>query len=201
MIDELLWRQQRSSPVEQQRVTAPDRPAPGITGNDPDRTLLLSGASGRDQSSASLWTLHNHHGRGEGNQQTVAGCEVTATDRRCLGLLGQQQTPFPNGPLQPVVVTWIDAVERSPKHRDRTPACIQAGAMGRRIDALGTGQPACTRARLSSAAARRPWGDADRVPTTATQRCWAINARGSGRPRWNNARGGLPNSLRSAGQP
>ena len=136
VIDELLWRQQRGSLVEQQGVATPDRPAPGITGNDPDRTLLLSRASGRDQSSASLWTLHNDHGRGEGHQQTVSGCEVTATDRRCLRLLAQQQTPLSNGCLQPVVVAWVDPVERGPKHRDRTSACIQTGAMGGSIDAF-----------------------------------------------------------------
>ena len=137
MVNELLWREQRSRLVEKQCVAPPRGPAAGVTGNNPDRTLLLNSAASRDQGTALLRALHHHHRTGQGDKQTVTSCEMTSSDRCRMGLLSQQQALLTNRCLQPAVMAGIRTVEGGSKHRDGRPACVQTGAKGRSIDPLG----------------------------------------------------------------
>ena len=104
VLHQLLRGEQRCSRVLKKPVAAAARPAPCITGDDPDRELLLCSKASGDQSTAAIRTLDHHQSAGQAHQQAIPGGEVTRLNGFPGSALAQQQPVLSDVLLQRLVM-------------------------------------------------------------------------------------------------
>ena len=113
---QLLCGKQGRRRVLQKPVAATTGPAPHITGEDPDRTLLLCGETRWDQTTAAIRTLHHHQSAGKTDQKAVPGSKVTWLNVLPRLVLTQKQTVASNVHLQGLVMPRINTIKRCAQH-------------------------------------------------------------------------------------
>ena len=136
LMDQFFCSQQGCRLILQQGIAAATGPTTGISGNSPNRALLLGGKSCRDQRTTALGAFHNHKSFREEHQQPVSGREVARPHRSARRMLAEQKPPPSHGHLQWLVVCWINTIQRCAQHRHRSTVHGKTTAMRCRVNPL-----------------------------------------------------------------